>query len=313
MLDLVDEPSSWIPTPRSLTPTDNVLATVNIWKSDAIKFAELPISAEWWRNIILVERSVPLTPAEQSLYTRIANEKSAILGAKNVYRIIIDESSVPLTGATVDDRIRTIERMRHVTKQALANFGFVLVVNPTQQFALSLRDSDSRIKLVAVVTDDLHYGGNHQTLSYANSIITAHHDVDEILMKTGRRFKTANSAEGIYRAIEAEITDLYPKEFNVLLPAYNCWERLPEFDTVDTSITDVVLWLNCGSSETPTVKTTFAEFATDLASVTARIALSEEYFNRYRNLAANLETVNGRSWFIRTVFADGARVKVLYE
>lgn len=303
-------------TPQKATSSSSSPAAkpplVNIWKSDAIRLSFESKTSEWWRNALLLERRSPLSNDENDLYQAIRSSKSKAFSPDRLYRVLIDDTPSSLTTAGTNDITRSIERMIVATKQTMAKFRYIIVVDPTHSFAWAMREATADILLIVVETPGQSRALDIQTVTNADSLVTYKKPENDLIALSARRIDVSPTSEALFATLEATVIDLYPKEFNVLLPIYNCWDRLPEIETIDTSRADIVLWLSCAEENAPFVKETFRQFVADLAGKVHRIAATDQARNRYLNLIDRIGEPNGMSYFLERAFQDGARVEVFY-
>ena len=289
-----------------------VVPVINIWKTDPIKLSFESNTSEWWRNTLLLQRRIPLSDAEDRLYQAILSSNSSAFSSDRLLRIFVDDAPSSLTAAGIDDLTRNIERMIIATKQTMAKFGCIIAVDPTNLLPWSMRESTANIRLIVVETPHQSRELSTHIMANADNIVTFKEPADDVIACSARRIDVAPTADALLPTLEAAVIDLYPKEFNVLLPIYNCWERLPEMDSVDTSRTDIVLWLACTEEAAPCVDDSFRRFIDDLAPLVHRMAASDLTRNRYLNLIGRLGETHGMAHFLERAFQDGARVEVYY-
>ncbi|KGE01635.1 hypothetical protein [Rhizobium sp. YS-1r] len=293
-------------------PKPPAVPVINIWKNDAIKLSFDSKTSEWWRNTLLIQRRTPISDAEDNLYQAIIKSKSSAFSPDRLYRVLVDDAPSSLTVAGTDDLTRNIERMIIATKQTMSKFGCIIAVDPDNSLPWAMRESTADVRLIVVETPGQSKELDIHTLANADIIVTYKEPADDVIAYSARRIDVAPTPDALFPTLEAAVIDLYPKEFNVLLPIYNCWERLPEMEAVDTSRTDIVLWLTCSEDAAPCVSETFRQFVADLAPKVHRIAATDQARNRYLNLIDRLGAPQGVAYFLERAFQDGARVEVYY-
>jgi len=294
-----------------------ILANLDSWGGSRVNFGRTDIDVKdaLWTRILLIENKTTTGGAEERLYeSLVLSKKSKIFGHKRLYRIRLNDRPQALTGPTVDDLTRVVERFTVSSRKILREFGFLISVNPTDSWGTALRSLAPQARLISVITDDGVDGFDEAVIAESDCVVVTANAASRLpMLGKARRLDIAPTADRILSVIEGAIVDLRPKEFNVLLPVFNCFERLPILDDIDTDETDVVIWLKCSQEETPVISSTFSEFLDRLSPYIGRVAATDEMRERYPNLLREVAAARNTLPFLSRALQDGARLKVIHE
>lgn len=299
------------------TSKRGVLADVDSWGRSRINFGrtDIDVNEAPWTRIILIENRRTFGDAEEFVYkSLVSSPKSKIFGSRRLYRIKLDDKPQALTSPTADDITRVVERFSISSRKILREFGFLIAINPRDSWGAALRSLAPQARLISIITDNGMERLAEDAVVESDCIVATANVASHLsMLNKVRRLDVAPTAEKILDVVENAIVDLRPKEFNVLLPVFNCFERLAAFDDIDTNETDVVIWLRCTEAETPSISSTFSEFLDRLSRYIGRIAATEEMRERYTNLLREIDSPESAVPFLSRALQDGARIKVIHE
>lgn len=299
-----------VPNMPETKPTEQTnKIEMKVYANDLIKFTNIDIGAPSKGNILLLQNTNNVTPYEKKIYEEILNNEAS---PASVFSVLLIENEDALNSGGIDLLTSVVERLPSVSKQQLSNFSFIVAVNSSNEIPLAFRQSDSKLKLVVVQTCDFDVPINSEVVQNSDLFVTNRHTEYDVLIKHLRNVHTYINNEDAFESLQVGMRSLLPKEFNVLLPAWNCDEVIPDFGSIDTSSVDIVLWLDCSEKDLPHLESNFSDFIFDIVSITAKIAVTEDVWSRYSNFINNIDVKDFRALFIIRAAEDGARFEVKY-
>jgi hypothetical protein len=308
-----DMPTPASPAPSSTLKDDSELANVQFWQKDTIRFPDVKISHRYWENAILLVNEEHPTEQEDALVKQIrADEEFLTFRKRNLWTLTVDDTPHALApNATTHDLSRIIERFVSKSKALMQSIGFIIVVNPTNALGAAMRQCAYTAKLICVFTPDFDETPCPTCLEYADRIVRPM----SLELTTPRPLNGVTeytTSEQAFESLTSAIRDLLRKEFNMLLPAWHCMERIATIDALNESRSDLVVILNCSDADAPVVSGTFDTFVREIAAEAKGILASEELCQQYANLLTDLDDEETRSLFLLKTLQNGARCEFVY-
>jgi len=312
--------SSTVKTPSSaIKKTNNtydprILAKVTYWTSKLIHIEEQSLAEKVSENAILVRNLDDPTENETELYNKVLQNSKFIafrkrhLGLVDLYSGQADNNNLK----AVDDLTRMIERFVSKSKYRLLNYGFLIAVNPQNIFPVALQQSSYVSKLICIYTPDFEGLVDGACIEQADRIICPaklapslkKHDVSGLTLFT--------HAEQMEDLLTTSIQSFFPKEFNMLLPVWQAFERVENIENMSLKKCDLVLRLNCTEKDAPSVTGTFSDYIAKLADHCTAVLASESVSQHYVSLIDKLDHKATRITFLTRAFRDGVRCEIIY-
>lgn len=300
---------------KPVTATDpRVLAKVSYWSTKLIHISEMSLAAKISENSILIRNQDNPTENEVDLYADILQNTSFIAFRKRHLGIVDLESDQSGNTAlkAVDDLTRLIERFVSKSKARLLEYGFLIAVNPQNIFPIALQQSSYVSKLICIYTPDFKGAVDQDCIEYADRIICPSNLSSSLDGHDIAGLTVYDDAEQMMDLVTASIQSFFPKEFNMLMPIWQAFERVEGIENLSLTKRDLVLKLNCSDKKAPSVTGTFSEYIDRVSKHCVGILASEGVCQRYTNLIENLDDEAVRVSFLKRAFRDGARCEIIY-
>ena len=300
---------------KSLMTVDSrIIAQVSFWSNKLIHINDLKLAAKVTENSILLRNLDQPTELECALYAEIlSNTKFIAFRSRHlgVVDLVSSTADMPALRDT-DDLTRTIERFVSKSKARLLQYGFVIAVNPTNIFPVSLQQSSYSSKLICLYTPDFEGDVDRDCIEKADRIICTAETAASLENFDVAGIDIFDQPEQMLESLTACMQGFSPKQFNMLMPVWNGFERVENIDKMALTARDLILKLKCAENEAPSVTGSFSEYIDSVSEECTAILASESLCERYVSLIEELDDEDRRASFLKRALNDGARCEFIY-
>jgi len=300
---------------RSLvTAEPRTIAKVSFWSNKLIQIDEQKLAAKITENSILLRNLDEPTELECRLYAEILSNNKFIAFRNRhlgIVDLVSDTTDMPALKGS-DDLTRTIERFISKSKARLLQYGFVIAVNPANIFPIALQQSSYSSKLICVYTPDFEGSVDRDCIEKADRIICAAETAAALKDFDVAGIDIFDQPEQMLESVTSCIQSFSPKQFNMLMPVWNGFERIENIDRMALTARDLVLKLKCSESDAPSVTGSFSEYIESVSKECTAILASEGLCERYVSLIEKLDDKATRASFLKRALNDGARCEFIY-